>query len=549
MFSSLKGRMLVILIAAGLAVYAVAANGIKPGLDLSGGMHLALEISDPDRTMTSEAIRDATDRAMRVIRNRIDQFGVAEPLVQKVGDHRIIVELPGIQDQERAKAIIEQQAFLEWKLVRSTAEFSQAIERMDRIIASQLGPDEMPEVPGVDTAETPGERSVQDLLFGTPADTTPADTMVADTLVADTGASDTPAPAARTRNQRPLGSLLMSAGADGELLVAEQDVERVRRYLELPGVVNALPRGTELAWDTDPVSQAAQLYRPLYLLDRNPFITGERLVRATAFRDPQYNQTTVQFDLDRRGGRTFDRVTSEHIGDRIAIVLDGQVHSAPFVRSRIGSSGVIEMGQASMQEASDLALVLRAGALPAPLEVVEQRSVGPSLGRDAIEQGRIAGLIGVALVIGIMIMYYRLAGVLAVLALLLYAVLVLGGLAGIGATLTAPGIAGLILSLGMAVDANVLIFERTREELLAGRSPRAAVDAGFQNAMSAIVDSNLTTLITALILYNIGTGPVQGFAVTLSIGIVASFFTAVFITRTFFLIYLDRKRAAAPISI
>jgi preprotein translocase subunit SecD len=207
------------------------------------------------------------------------------------------------------------------------------------------------------------------------------------------------------------------------------------------------------------------------------------------------------------------------------------------------------MGQAPMEEASDLALVSRAGALQAPLAVLEQRSVGPALGQDSIDQGKVAGVIGIIAVIAIMVVYYRLAGVLAVAALALYVILVLGGLTAIDAALSAPGIAGLILSLGMAVDANVLIFERIREELAAGRSTRAAADEGFKAAMSAIVDSNLTTLITALILYQVGTGPVRGFAVTLSIGILASFFSAVYITRTFFLIYLDRKKAAEPISI
>lgn len=569
MFSSIRGRILVILAAVGIAVYAIIANGITPGLDLSGGMHLALEVSDPEGTMTADAKRDATDRALTILRNRINQFGVAEPLVQQVGDERIIVELPGLyeEDEERAKEIIEQQAFLEWKLVRPTAEFSQAVDRMDRVIADQLGPEDLPELPGTETDTSTGEQTVQDLLFGTPADTTAGDTTAADTAAADTPSTDTAATdtsatdtagtdtagadtaAPASPRARPLASLLLNSGQDGEFWVPEQDVERVDRYLELPGVREALPRGTELVWAAEPVSQAAQLYRPLYFLEREPFITGESLVGATASRDPQFNETIVLFDLDRSGGRTFARVTTEHLQDRIAIVLDGQVHSAPIVQSRIASSGQIEMGQATMQEASDLALVLRAGALPAPLEIVEQRLVGPSLGRDSIDQGKVAGVIGLVVVILIMIGYYRLAGLMAVLALMIYALFVMGGLAALGADFTAPGIAGLILSLGMAVDANVLIFERIREEMIAGRSARAAVDAGFQHAMSAIVDSNLTTLITALILYQVGTGPVQGFAVTLSIGIIASFFTAVFITRTFFLIYLERKRAAQPISI
>jgi len=246
----------------------------------------------------------------------------------------------------------------------------------------------------------------------------------------------------------------------------------------------------------------------------------------------------------------FGRVTGANVGNSIAIILDGRVMSAPTVQSRISTSGQIEMGPGTpMEQAADLALVLRAGALPAPLVIMEERTVGPSLGQDSIDQGRLAGIVGLMLVLGIMIVYYRMAGVLAVGALAIYVLLVLGGLAGLNATLTLPGIAGLILSIGMAVDANVLIFERIREELLAGRATRTAVEEGFGNAFSAILDANITTLITALILFQFGTGPVQGFAVTLSIGIVASFFSALYVTRTFFLIYLSGKKASDPISI
>lgn len=536
MFGTLKGRLAILALLTLLAAGSLIRNGITYGLDLRGGMHLALEIDDPDNTYTQEAIEDYIDQTLYVLRNRIDQFGVAEPVVQKVGTERIIVELPGIEDEERARGIIEQQAFLEWKLVRATTDLTNVLQRMDRAVAAALR--EQGELPAdtaaADTAaaDTTGERrqTVQDLLFGR-----------ADTVAGDT--ASTPA-------ERPLSSLIYSTGSQGEFVVAEQDVPQVKRYLALPGVINALPRGAELRWGATPTGQGAQLYRPLYILEREPFITGERLENATAGRDPQFNQTIVSFQLDRRGGNTFEQVTSRHIGDRIAIVLDTLVHSAPVVEGRIGQSGQITMGAgASMQEASDLALVLRAGSLPAGIAIVEQRSIGPSLGQDSIDQGKIAGIVGITFVVLLMIFYYRLAGAMAVLALGFYLLLVLGGLAGLGATLTAPGIAGLILSLGMAVDANVLIFERIREELLGGRSPRAAVDAGFGHAMSAIVDSNITTLFTALILYQVGTGPVRGFAVTLSIGIVASFITAVFITRTFFLIYLDRKRAADPISI
>jgi preprotein translocase subunit SecD len=546
MLGTIKGRIAVIVIVCGIMIaglvntYMEYGTPVKLGLDLQGGMHLALEIDDPDGTMTPEARADAIDQNLHVLRNRIGQFGVEEPLIQKSGSDRIIVELPGIQDEERAKEIIERQAFLEWKLVLPTELFVQALPRLDRLIAANIDPDSLEAVP-VDTATIGEDQELRDRLFGR-ADSASADSASADSVQARPGIT-----------RQPLSSILLQAGP-GEFYVREQDVARVKIYLSVPGVSQAMPRApeggqSELRWANAPEAIGADLYRSLYFLEREPFITGQRLRGSTALRDPQFNKTVVTFELDRRGGREFERVTSAHIGDRIAIVLDTLVHSAPEVISTIGANGQIDMGQAPMEEASDLALVLRAGALQAPLAILEQRSVGPALGQDSIDQGKIAGIIGILLVVTIMIVYYRLSGALAVAALALYVILVLGGLSAINATLTAPGIAGFILSLGMAVDANVLIFERIREEIAAGRSTRVASDEGFKAAMSAIIDSNLTTLITALILYQIGTGPVRGFAVTLSIGILASFFTAVYITRTFFLIYLDRKRPAEPISI
>ncbi len=538
MFGTIRGRLIVILLIVGGLITAYVRNhGVKLGLDLQGGMYLSLEVKDPDGLLSPQQREDAIDQNLEILRNRLNQFGVVEPLIQKSGNERIIVQLPGIRDEARARAIIDKQAFLQWTLVRPTNEFTGALGRMDRLVAAGLGPEELAaDTTAPDTTGQAQRQSLTEALFGKTDSTAADSTAQSDSTVAATDA------------RRPLSSLLLQSGYEGEFLVKEQDVERVKRYLALPGVEAALPRGSELRWGKVQ-GQGAQLYRSLFFLDAKPFITGDRLRNATAGRDPQYNKTIVTFELDRRGGRTFEDVTSQHIQDRIAIVLDSTVFSAPTVISRIGANGQIDMGQSPMQEASDLALVLRAGALAQPLQIMEQRSVGPSLGQDSIDQGKLAGIIGILAVVVIMIVYYRLAGVLAVSALALYVILVLGGLSAMGASLTAPGIAGMILSLGMAVDANVLIFERIREELLAGRSTRAAVDEGFQNAMSAIVDSNITTLITALILYQVGTGPVQGFAVTLSIGIVASFFTAVYITRTFFLVYLDRKRPSEPISI
>lgn len=549
MLKSIKGRIAVILMLLGVSVWYLYRNGLKLGLDLQGGMHLVLEVDDREGTLTSEARADAIDRALRIIRTRIDEFGVEEPLIQKVGTERIIVELPGIRDEERAKGIIQQTAFLEWNLVRPASEVEAVLPRVDRAVVAALGAEAVRAAAPADTARAP---SIEELLFeprrGGHADTTAgaADTAAAKADTAGAVAAQEPDTLAALR---PLTALLLQGDAEGTFLVAEEDVETVRRYLALPEVQRVLPRDLRLHWGAEPEGRGARTYRRLYVLEREAFLTGDMLEDAVAGRDPQFNQAQVRFTLTRRGGRRFEEVTAQHIGDFIAIVLDDEVVSAPVVRDRIGAQGQIDMGQAPMEEARDLALVLRAGALPAPLKVLEERSVGPTLGRDSVEQGKRAGIVGLVVVVLTMILYYRVAGVLAVLALSVYTALVLGGLAGFNATLTVPGIAGFILSIGMAVDANVLIFERIREELAAGRATRTAVDAGFENALSAIVDSNLTTLITALILFQFGTGPVRGFAVTLSIGIIASFFSALYVTRTLFLIYLQRKRAAAIISV
>jgi preprotein translocase subunit SecD len=258
----------------------------------------------------------------------------------------------------------------------------------------------------------------------------------------------------------------------------------------------------------------------------------------------------VQFELDRPGGRKFAEETAKHIGDYMAILLDGRVQGfPPVIQSRIGRHGQITLGGRTLQEAQDLALTLRAGALPIPLKIVEERQVGPTLGQDAIRSGIIAGMIGTFFVVLVMVLYYRTAGVLAIVALALYVLLTLGALAMLDATLTLPGLAGLVLSIGIAVDANVLIFERIREELAAGKTVPLAVDQGFRHAMSAIIDSNVTTALTGLFLFQFGTGPVKGFAVTLILGIMASMVTAVFVTRTLFILWLNRKPAMATLSI
>jgi preprotein translocase subunit SecD len=546
MFKTTRGRLLTIAILMAVSLGYLFTSGIKYGLDLQGGMHLILEVDDPEGTYTDEAKADHIERSERIIRTRIDEFGVEEPIIQRVGADRLLIQLPGIQDEGRAKDLIQQNAYLEFRLVLPTTSLESGLSRIDRAIIAALGEDAVREM-GAQAGDPVPTNSLEDLLFRGGDTATVEDTAQGEEVAE--APAETPEAEIPTSELRPFTGLLNQGDGEGIYFVAEDDLEAAEQFMALPDFRRALPRSVSLAWGSDPVGIQARNYKRLYVLEEDPFLTGDMLETAIANRDTQYNQAIVNFELNRRGGRRFSEFTAAHVNDFLAIVLDGEVMSAPVIRDRIGAKGQIELGNASMEEAADLALVLRAGALTAPLVVMEERTVGPSLGQDSIDAGMIAGIVGLILVVVIMLAYYRMAGLLAIGALAVYVVLVLGGLAALHATLTVPGIAGLILSIGMAVDANVLIFERIREELLAGRATRTAVDEGFGNALSAIVDANITTLITALILFQFGTGPVQGFATTLSIGIVASFFSALFVTRTLFLVYLAGKKAADPISI
>ena len=559
MLKSFRGRIVIIVLAIGVSGWYLWTSGLKLGLDLQGGMHLVLEIDDPDGTITAERRDSLTDQALKILRTRIDEFGVEEPIIQKRGSDRIIVELAGLEDEDRAKEIINRQAFLEWKLVLPTTDVDQALPRLDRAIVAALGEDSLRVLGAQTQVQETEELSPELLLFPETDDTAQAgDSAVpGDEAAPETGvAGDSVAQEEEEDGNlfRPFAAMLLTGGYDDKqrrvsYLVDVENVEKASIYLALDAFQRALPRGVSLQWSMDPVQQAGRFYQELFVLEEDAFLTGAQLQDASATRDPQLNQPEVLFELNRLGGRAFERVTMAAIGERIAIVLDDEVVSAPVVEGRIRNRGSIRLRNSPMAEAVDLAIVLRAGALPVPLTIMEERTVGPSLGQDSIDQGQIAGMVGIVLVITIMMLYYRMAGVLAVGALGIYLLLVLGGLSALDATLTLPGIAGLILSIGMAVDANVLIFERIREELEARRAPRTAVDEGFGNAVSAIVDANITTLITGLILFQFGTGPVRGFAVTLCIGIVASFFSAMYVTRTLFLMYLSGKRGSDPISV
>ena len=502
---------------------------INLGLDLQGGIHLALEVDQSKGPVPDPG--DAIRRAERVVRTRIDEFGVTEPVVQVVGNNRLIVELAGEKDPARAKSVIQRTAFLEFRITDMKNLFRDALPDIDKVLRQA----------GVKPAGEAAAAASVTQLFG--ADTAKGKAKRAKGKPAPKDSSDANAPGV-------LSSLLFQGQLPGEYLVPEEQVPVAESLLARPDVRRLIPRGIELRWGNEVSSRAARSYRALYAVEDRPIITGEELQDARATRDPLTNQSVVNFTLSRRGGRIFERETGRHVQDYMAIILDSRVQGQPpVIKGQIGQHGQIELGAKPLQEAQDLALVLKAGALPAPLTIIEERTIGPSLGKGSINDGIRAGVVGVALVILIMVVYYRWSGALAVSALTLYVLFTLAGLAAFGFTLTLPGLAGLVLSVGIAVDANVLIFERIREELQHGKLVRTAVDEGFTHAMSAIIDSNVSTALTAFILYLVGTGPVQGFAITLIIGIAASMVTAIFVVRTFYMIWLQRRPDMATLSV
>ena len=395
----------------------------------AGRIVLALKPSEASH------IRDlAVRQGLETIRNRVDQFGVAEPSIQQQGENRILVQLPGVQDPARAKALIGKTALLEFKMVD---------ERTEAEAALRTGP----------------------------------------------------------------------------------------------------PPGTEILYQRRVDKQTREEKKVPFLVQKKAAITGRDVSTARVSIDQNTSEPYVSVDFNAAGARAFSEVTDANVGKRLAIVLDGNVHSAPQIRERIPSGRAQITGGFTTDEATDLAIVLRAGALPAPVQVLEERTVGPSLGADSIRQGIVAILASTALVFLFMLVYYRLSGVIADVALGLNLLLLMATMAGFHATLTLPGIAGIALTIGMAVDTNILIFERIREELRGGKTVRGAIDAGFSRAFKTVIDTHVTVLVSGLILYQFGTGPVKGFAVTLMIGIAVSLFTAVFFTRLLFdLIYMSQRK-------
>ncbi|MEO8324453.1 MAG: protein translocase subunit SecD [Nitrospirota bacterium] len=400
-----------------------------------------LRATEEDRVKTS-----AINQALETLRNRIDEFGVAEPLIQRLGLNQIAIQLPGVKDPQRAKDLIQETALLEFKLLEE----------------SKAALDLPPQV----------ERGQEDM---------------------------------------------------------------VRKTLE-----GKIPEGAEILFESAVSEPDGRAYSIPYLVKKDAVLIGDVLQDARVTIG-DFNEPIVSITFDSKGAREFDELTAANIGKRMAVVLDGKVYSAPVIRDRISGGRAIIEGTFTTAEANDLAVVLRAGALPAPLKTLQDLTVGPSLGQDSIEKGLRTTIIAGSLVLIFMIVYYRLSGVIANMAVFLNLICLLGALSGLNATLTLPGIAGIILTIGMGVDSNVLIFERIREELRQGRPVRLAVDSGYNKAFLTIVDSHVTTLITGLALFLFGTGPIKGFAVTLCLGIAINLFTALVGTKVVF-DFMNRRK-------
>jgi SecD/SecF fusion protein len=497
-------------------------KAIKLGLDLKGGMHVVLQVDESK--LKEDERRDAIDRALEIIRNRVDQFGITEPLIHKQGGDRVVVELPGLQDVERAQALIGQTAQLEFKLVEEQENTVSILKKIDGVLAGVETTSTEEEA--VETKEKEEKQAEEDVVKDLFAEEEP------DTLEDTTSFLEEEEEP--YYEERPFTQYLESYQGRTGFLVLEEEKPKVELLLNKPEVQELIPKDDEFTWSTRAETFQGQKYWGLYLLKKRVELSGKYLVDARPTYD-QFRKPEVQFTLTKSGGRIFARVTGANIDKPLAITLDGRVESAPIIRSKIRDRGVIEMGGvATIEDATDLSIVLRAGALPAPVKIIENRVIGPSLGQDSISKGTTAAIIGFLLVLFFMAIYYRLSGIIADIALIFNLTFLLAAIAALHATLTLPGIAGIILTIGMSVDANVLIFERIREELRTGKTIRAAIDAGYKRALLAIVDSHVTTLITAAVLFQFGTGPVKGFAVSLSLGVAISLFTAVVITRVIF---------------
>jgi len=502
------------------------------------------EAGESDATVTSylgKQADDAINRSLEILRNRIDQFGVSEPTIQKEGSRRIVLELPGIQDPGRARDLIGRTALLEFKLAADPEKTQQVLKQIDEVVARRQHADTTATLAAIPSAS---------VGIGSTDTTEAIDLSEALTGGGEANAADkTATPFEETAT--PFTSLLR--GIRGEIGVPGENVRQVKALLSDPAVAQAVPEGLQFVWSAKPEPAAdGKEYQLLYFVKSNAELIGTALsdarvdISSGASNPAAAGQSVVSLELNRDGARKFARVTGANVNKRLAIVLDDRIYMAPVIRSKIPNGRAIIEGLANIEEANDLAIVLRAGALPTSVLIEEERTVGPSLGRDSIRKGLTSTVIGALFIVVFMAFYYRGSGMIANLALLMNFFLTLAGLAlfgaiGIGATLSLPGIAGLALSVGMAVDANVLIFERIREELATGKTVWHAIATGYDRAFVTILDANLTTIIASVVLLQFGAGPVKGFAVTLCIGLICNLFTAVFVTRVIFDWMTSRK--------
>lgn len=446
---------------------------------------------------------DAVARAIEIIRNRVDQYGVSEPSIQKQGSRRIVVELPGVAKEEEAKRLVQGSALLEFRLVKEGDVTVPVMQRIDDLLAGKIQFDSTGAI---------------DTTLVAKADSTNEKDLSKEEFV----------------KQHPFFGLVMvnTRGQFLESYVNEKDKSKLVQILSREDVQRVIPDNSEFIFSAKPEigNKGEKLYK-VYFVNKNPELTGDKVVDAMANIDQQTTAAIVNMQMDSEGAREWSRITGGNIGRRCAIMLDGVIYSAPEIKSKIPSGSSQISGMANLEEAKLLEIVLKAGALPAPIDVIEERSVGPSLGQDSITQGFNSALLGFLLVAVFMLIYYRQLGMVADFGLLFTILFTLGILAGFQATLTLPGIAGIVLTMGMAVDANVIIYERMREEMRSGKTFKAAIDSGFSNSFSAIFDSNITTFFTGIILYQFGSGPIQGFALTLMIGIGSTLFSALVISR------------------
>ena len=490
-----------------------------------------------------EETEDSINRVLEILQNRIDQFGVAEPTIQKQGKYRILVELAGVQDSERARSLLQSTALLEFYLLKNNASTTEIITQLDNILKKNVSNEELEKL--ISETSTSNEQNTEDLADN---NVTTVDEIFGETTP---NVSDNTETKSDLTVDSPFQSLIEFV--QGDMVVKTKNVYALKKLLDDDGAKLKLKSSSGqflFSNNSETIGTSGEYFR-LYYLESLPELTGGVVEKAKAnlgsLGGGNAGLPVVSLDMNSEGAKTWSRVTGANIGQRIAIVLDNKVHMAPNIREKIPGGRTQIEGFADINEAKDIAIILRAGALPAPVDIVEERTVGPSLGADSISSGQKSILIGLGIVFIFMLIYYKASGGIANFALIWNIILILAVLASLGATLTLPGIAGLILTVGMCIDSNVIIFERIREELRKGKTPKSAIEAGYNRAITTIIDANLTTVIASLVLYQFGTGPIKGFATVLFWGILISMFTAVYVTRTIF--YTITKKSIKTLSI